>query len=445
MTNGHAERPAVRGRARTLAEIQFAASLEPCVHCGLADRIELELLERGESWMFAGACSACRRRRTFTFSVAGDPLDGHHGLRHLGDDRPSEIIRPGQFVAELDRCLLLIRAEPRGLTLLEWYASWRALDRALTCVIELRKFVPAGQTQLRADTLTPDDQRDQKARPERYTSAWLVEEHRFLSAVLARYRTDSARIDKLEAAAGLIKTPLGSIDAESLRSHDAWLRAGRRGAGRLDVVGYRSPQARLAGRAMNAARLSDVTLDGSKLDGIQLTDAELRNVSMLGASLVNAVLRNAQIVGGSLARAIGTLAVFDGASIDETDLQRAMLDRSSWAHATVIAAAFDDARFGNANLDDARFVGCTFRRTSFQPVSTRIAASTRAVFEDCDLRGASWTGRDLTGASFIRCKFAGTLGKPLGLQLITIEEPDLSLEGDGSYIGTADDILERWR
>jgi uncharacterized protein YjbI with pentapeptide repeats len=434
----------VTGRARTLAEMHFAASLQPCPHCGSKDAVELALVARGESWTFGGACPSCTRRRTFTFSIHGDPLLGRHAVRHLGDERPSEVIRPGQFIAELDHLLPLIRSDPRVLSARDWYASRRALIRALTCVIELCKFVPGGEAHIPADRLTVDEQRDQKARPERYASAWIAAQQRGLTMILGRYLADTPRIDQIEQAAGLFKPPVGAIDSESLRAHAAWLRAGRSGPGRLDVVGYRSPHVRLAGSSLVGARLSDVTLDRLNLGGIHLEDAELRDVSMLGASLVNAVFRNARLDRAFLVRANMTLAVFDNASLHETDLQHAELDRSSWRGMTATEGRFDDARFGNANLDGSRFVRSTFCRADFRPRSARITASTRAVFEDCDLRGTSWHGRDLTGASFVRCSFAGTLGKPLGCELVTIVDPDLSFEGDGSFIGTADDILEGW-
>jgi uncharacterized protein YjbI with pentapeptide repeats len=209
-------------------------------------------------------------------------------------------------------------------------------------------------------------------------------------------------------------------------------------------VRYRGSHAHLTGRSLIAARLCDVVLDRSDLDGIQLEDAVMEDVSMQQASLLNAVIRNARVVGGSFAGSAMNLCVFDGASLSETDLRSAQFDRSSWMGTKAIATMFDDARFGNANLDGGRFIGCTFRRADFRPRVSQIPAATRAIFEDCDLRSTQWDGRDVAGAVFIRCRFAGVIGKPLGTRFVTIVDPDLSFDGNGSFIGTADDVLDDW-
>ncbi len=68
-----------------------------------------------------------------------------------------------------------------------------------------------------------------------------------------------------------------------------------------------------------------------------------------------------------------------------------------------------------------------------------------ARFIDCDLRNTRWDGRDLAGATFVRCKVDGISGKPRSLADMVIEMPDLSTDADGTDIGTADDVVEMRR
>ena len=92
-----------------------------------------------------------------------------------------------------------------------------------------------------------------------------------------------------------------------------------------------------------------------------------------------------------------------------------------------------------------KFSGCTFRKADFRLITQGIKCTTRgAVFEDCDLRLTRWDGRDLTGATFIRCKLAGITGVPAAVANVRIEDPDLSVDGDGSDIGDASDVLAIW-
>jgi uncharacterized protein YjbI with pentapeptide repeats len=177
-----------------------------------------------------------------------------------------------------------------------------------------------------------------------------------------------------------------------------------------------------------------------------MMDAELLDVSAREANCTSIRLKGAQITGGTFWRAQLALAAFDTAAIDETTFEEANLDRSTWAGATATAASFDNVVFGNAWLDGGRFRGCTFRKADLRLLTEGIKCTTRgAVFEDCDLRFTRWDGRDLSGASFIRCKLSGATGKASSLANVHIERCDLSPDGDGSDIADADDVLALWQ
>ncbi|MBA3500684.1 MAG: pentapeptide repeat-containing protein [Myxococcota bacterium] len=431
-----AEKP----RARSGTEMLFAASLIPCPACKAMEPAKLDLIGSGTSWSVSGTCPRCNSRRSHAWETVGNPLKATVLPRQLGDKRPSEIIRVGQFVGELDRLLPQLRPSPAELQPLEWRTSLSAIERAITCLLELKKFVPIADARL-----TDAERQDRRARPERFEGAWLDGELARVLALRDKYTKDAPRIWALEAPAEA-PAARGAIDREALTAHAAWVRAGRKGRGRLDVTGYSAKGLRYGGADFTGAHLERVIFDGALLDAAQMVDVELVDVSAREAVCTSIKLSGARITGGTFYRAQLALAVLDTAVIDETSFEGANFDRSTWAAATATAASFDGAVFGNAWLDAGQFRGCTFRKADFHRLAAGIKCTTRgAVFEDCDLRFTRWEGRNLDGATFIRCKLAGITGKAASLANVRIEAPDLSPEGDGSDIADADDVLAFWQ
>ncbi|HZI11441.1 MAG TPA: pentapeptide repeat-containing protein [Myxococcus sp.] len=433
-----------RPRARTTTEMQFAASLEPCAHCASTEAAKLDLVGGGESWTLAGPCPSCKKARSHTWLTEGNPLHGTCPARQLGDAQPSRIIRVGQFMAELDRRLPRVHEQPESLGHEEWRASLAAMDRAITCLHELLKFVPAGRNSIPDTGLTEDELRDRAARRERYTQAWQRGELDRLMALHNRYAADAPRIWELERLARPALTPArGAINRDTLRAHEAWVRGRQQGAERLDCVGYNARGVGLGGVLFTGARLERVILDHANLGGAHMQRCELRDVSLRESNAVSLQLNDATLIGGAFERSALGLAVLNGAKIEGTSFAESNLDRTTWAGATVSGASFERVLFGNAWIDGARFRSCGFQGADFRPRTDlpRKPATSGAIFEDCDLRGTKWEGRDLTNATFIRCRFAGASGMPAAVATVIIQEPDLSAEGDGSRIGTAKDVL----
>src|SRR5512139_1330635 len=212
-------------KARSGAEMLFAASLEPCPYCKTMEPAKLDLVGGGTSWTVTGPCPRCNSIRTYAWQTEGNPLEAKVLLRQLGDERPSAIIRVSQFMAELDRVLPYLR-EPAQLQPIEWRASLSAIERALTCLYELLKFVPQGMQIIPDTKLTEAERQDRTSRKERYQRAWLQAELDRVVALRERYTKDAPRIWQLEAPAQPPASK-GALDRESLMAHAAWVRAGR--------------------------------------------------------------------------------------------------------------------------------------------------------------------------------------------------------------------------
>jgi hypothetical protein len=182
-------------RARSGTEMLFAASLVPCPACKTMEPAKLDLVGSGTSWSVSGTCPRCNSRRSHAWETEGNPLKAKVLPRQLGDQRPSQIIRVGQFVGELDRLLPQLRPSPEQLQPLEW-RSLAAIERALTCLLELKKFVPIHDA-----SLTDAERQDRRARPERFEGTWLDGELARVLALREQYTTDAPRIWALEAPA----------------------------------------------------------------------------------------------------------------------------------------------------------------------------------------------------------------------------------------------------
>lgn len=434
-----------RPKARSATEMLFAASLDPCPSCKTMEPPKLELFGAGTSWSVRGSCPRCETKREYGWETEGNPNQAAVQPRQLGDARPSAIIPVGRFIAELDRILPFVREQPGKLQPIEWRASLAAVDRAITCLYELLKFVPQGMQIIPDTKLGEAERKDRSARRERFQRAWMQGELDRLLGIAKRYATDAPRVWKLEESAQPAPAK-GAVDRDALMAHEKWVRAGRKGPGRLEAVGYDARGLRFGGVLFQGARLERVNFERALLDAARMMDCELVDITANDAICTSLNLTRATLNGGSFLRANLDLAVFDEAAIDETTFDDAHIDRSQWIGARVTAASFDRAIFGNTRFDGGRFTGCTFRKADMRLLERGIKCTTaNAVFEDCDLRFTRWDDRDVTGATFIRCKFHGVTGKPFGVGKVHVEDPDLSVDGDGSDIGDVDDVLALWR
>ena len=385
------------GRARTTAEMDYFVSLEVCPKCRQPiDPASLEIYGGGDAWTLSGPCKHCDETLGFPFKTRGNPIEGPHAYGSLGNGT-SEIIPPRAFAAEIERLLPLTRFEPSTLGLDEWRANNDIITRVELSVTELAKFLPDGAYAIPG--------------AEGYTSAWI-------SSVRDRYRTlteavvaDKPRINKLAAEAD-VKRPKGIdwIEREPLQAHEQWVERGKKGKGRLVLVDAKHEGMNIGrGVELSGAQFFDVDLPDVYLVDVKLIGAELTNARFVRGRLYGAELNGAKIKGGSFKGADLKTAELVGTTLEGTDCSETELDHSEWKGATAVGVRFERAVFGEANLDKATFRGCDFRNADF---SAEDPASTKARFENCDLRDSKWDGRDLSGAVFSGCKLAGISGKP---------------------------------
>jgi len=349
--------------ARSVREMQFVASLEPCA-CGAATGA-LDVLGGAMAWSLVGDCEQCGAPRAFAFRTEGTPYEAVVPRRELGDARSSRVISPEQFLGELERQRPKIGDAPQDLQPEAWRLSAAAVDRSLTCLLELLKFSPAELEaaiklgELGAATARLEAQRDA------------------LLTLAARYTEDAPRIRKLDEEQGEPYVPMlrEELDGDRLREHAAWLARGELGEGRISLVDLDASE----------VKLPFIELSRVRLERVRLNEADLSSSKLVGAELIDVVLDAAE------------------------------LGYSDWSNARVSGARFAGANLFGARLDGAVFKRCDFRGADLSrgcgvegmfAAAQALASNTGLRFEDCDLRETRWEGRDLSTVAFIGCRFS---------------------------------------
>jgi hypothetical protein len=190
----------VEGEPRSVAEMVFVVGLHPCEGCQGRDVASLELHELGSELVLTGPCPRCRTPREVRFRPQRDPRTRPRPPRlELGGPEPSQVIRPVQLVADLDRLGPAVDWKPELLAPAVWRSNGRIMDRAARCLIELLKFIPADADAIPDAALDDAGRADRRARPERYDRGWLTAERDRYLALIDRSVAQAARIWSLDA------------------------------------------------------------------------------------------------------------------------------------------------------------------------------------------------------------------------------------------------------
>ena len=400
-------------RARTYVEMRFAAQLEPCPTCGTTVAGEFEIRRGADSVWCSWKCPQCGTLRTLEFGIGSKPDLAPPAVRFELGPGASELISPQAFLDELTKMAARIPADPATLAGTAWDAAFDAAIRATTCATELLKMLPAGSDRIVG---TSDV---------RLTRSWLERERDRLRAAVDGFVADRER---RKANAVEPPPPTGTIDRAALEAHEAWLRRGGTGDGRIVSRNLHSAGVRYGSIVITSADIADsdftdAYLELARLDKTVLTRCTFERADLAGSSVAEAV-----ITGGNWKRARLAALLLMGARVTETDFSHSDLERSLWTDARVSGAIFDGARFGNGRFDRAVFERCRFRDASFAKLlDTPEPTSTDAQFIDCDFSGTDWTARNLKNTTFVRCTFKGARGKPVATDGLTVRDCDVEL------------------
>jgi uncharacterized protein YjbI with pentapeptide repeats len=420
--------------AQTLVEIDFALSLLPCSECGAYERDDAKYgswgdpnTDTAQNSLYTSYCTCpgCEELRRLVSWTVNDPRQDVAGFGPL----PSQLIEPWQFMHEADRLLAIISSKPSELTWREVKSHYADLFRATQCSGELRKFVVEGSETLAEGEYTEAGHAHRAAHIERYQSSSVIALHEHLAALKALYLEEKTRIHAEQLAeCGLPKVPVGNLDRDSISAHQSWLLT-KSGEGRLHLENQAVQNQRLHGSQFSSSQWLNIDLIGNSLSSARFDGGDLKNVRVTTSTLESTHFPRAKLTSCTFTDSLLNLLDVVGASIEECEFSNCELFYSNFTSAKVVRSNFKKCDFHDSTLNQSHFVACSFAGNYMgaTPKCPDLATTVNARFEDCDFRGTGWRGRDLSGATFIRCKFAGSRGVPRAHSGLSLRDCDVTL------------------
>ena len=238
-------------------------------------------------------------------------------------------------------------------------------------------------------------------------------------------------------------------------AHEAWLKRGRAGEGRLDLDGVDlsggHDDRALRGVDFKAARFIRCNLKESVIAYGTLDEAELVDCDGSLARFVHGRFERARLIGCRFVGADFRRAWWVDATIERCDLSEAWLVETPIVGSVLTGCDLRGAHVGDSQVDRCRFVGSDLRGADL-----RLGSFESTRFEGCDLRGARMDDRRLTATVFVACKLHGITGQPASVARLpwapptvvrrnnapippacSIEACDFSEAGDGSDLRSA--------
>ncbi len=422
--------------AQSISEMEFALSLVPCGTCGTYEINMRKYNSTGRpsrnpaelsSFNVACHCPKCGQRRQLISWTVHDP-EVDFDLFHVTSHGPSNIIEPWQFMAELDRLNAEIPRDPTTLTYDQFVAVELLLLRALTCATELKKFAVGVQSEIAATEYTERGRAYRLTHRKRYLATVCSAPLQNLAAVREAYKADAPRINaEYLAAHGSPKVSVGELNFTTIRAHEEWLKRGRQGEGRIILKHQKVLDAKLP--PMEWAELEDVTFRKTNaycrtMIGISMTDVTFDLSYIQAVNLTGAVLRNVVVRDSNANVVYFNEAKMTGCRFEDTELAI-----TRWKHAAVEKSTFVRCMFTDARFADATFRHCDFQGNFMGTGAYAEQATTAgARFEACDFSRTGWKGRDLSGATFVRCKFAGSGGSPRAHANLVLQDCDMNVD-----------------
>lgn len=419
--------PRVEERPRSVEEVQFAAGMRPCPTCGYAESFDWQNQREGARWIASARCPRCQAGLRFEMS-SPDDLDAYRPASlDLGGFGASEVIGPEVFHAEIDRCAALVSMRGAEIDDTVRNRTSDAIRRVRICLNELAKFLPPDALAIPDVALRSQDARaDRRARPERYTRAWI-------EAELLHWRDAADRVRPPAPPAPIVR---GGKARQTLGVRHPWLRVARLTAAGLEIADVDASGTRLDGEDLAGALLTRVTLVDAILDGTDLTHAVLRACNLSRASLSSTVVTATTLENCVLRESRGPRVELRDATLRECNLDDAKLEHSRWQNARVRGTSLRNVTLQGSILDRAQFVDCDLRGANLASIG-----AVEATFERCDLRNVDFTHAGLNRVTFRDCKMHHAHGKPAEIVNLVVERADFSPDANGTDVGGILDLL----
>lgn len=148
--------------------------------------------------------------------------------------------------------------------------------------------------------------------------------------------------------------------------------------------------------------LDDADLD--EVDSLEGEHGQLRDFRYANASLRELSLSGTQLMDGRIADLTTQRARLDDLSLHSVEFSDCDLSGLRWVDSKLSRVTFTNCRmlgalWENVTFDDVAFERCKLDYAAF----TRLRTVGSAIFADCSLREARFSGSDLSGVAFNEC------------------------------------------
>lgn len=415
-------------------ELLFALTIEPCGHCGafLPDHregVEFEILYQPKGLRVWASCVGCGRLRSLQARAAAEQWT------HAKDDNltvlgPSMILQPHLLLQAYDRTYPQIWREPSAAPFDERGGQNRLVSRARICTKELCKFLPEGGSEIPEHAIYEEGRAYHAAHRERYTRAYLEGLRAEMDAIHARYVADQPRYEaEYLAKYGPPKESRGDVNLDHVRAHLDWVQRGRTGPGQVDVFYKSIYRYNLIGADIIAGKFQEVEFERCGMVDAMFDESTLTACTVKGCNARGAKFKQCHLDDCSFQDTWLDLSYFTGAVLQRCVFKNTPLTLSTWSQAVMTSCTLSRLQLSHSVWDGAVVKQCDFSRSRLGLAEEygHLPASMRgARFEDCDFRWTGWYGRDLSGVTFVRCRFEGARGAPSGHEGLVLEDCDLS-------------------
>lgn len=409
------------------AELLYLFEMVPCQRCGTRSSGTFDdwIRENGDPRLttYIEKCKSCGCLRHVKGWVRnGHPSAPRYTVTLAG---PSQVIEPREFLDEITRVSPVLDLDPAKLSVEEWIMRERESTHGLTCANELVKFLIESENSIPNRLLTPEGLADKKGRPEQYTRAYVTEMQKAFLAMDVAFKADAKRFgveyEKVYPPA------MGELSRDTLMAQDQWWRSGRVGPPPLTLKHQKFQK--LRDRGFAGCDLDDIVFDHCFAAYVNFKEAKLKDVKFLTCNVQSSMIERANLEGVIVEDSWLHRLDSDGARVN-----RSRFVRTSFALASLDSSLWEDVAFEQCDFLATGFVGTTLRRCTFTPGTYMgineewklLGKTNGAIFEDCDLREVKLHGRDLSGATFTRCKLAGATGAPRAAEGLVLQDCDLS-------------------
>ncbi len=227
------------------------------------------------------------------------------------------------------------------------------------------------------------------------------------------------------------------LSVSAVAQHKAWLVAQSATSQRLVV----------SNKQYEGTDYQTWELNGVRIEDCQFRKSDFRYAMLQEAEIVRSQFHNTLFLGSRMQRSSWVdlyvedcnfnLARLNSVTAQGCKFADTQFFRAQWLDAKVSKMDFIRCSLHDSTWNNAIVANSDFRGTHLGATKgfSELATTAGATFVDCDLRNTTWRGRDLAGATFIRCKFMksddeiySAVGAPRDTNGLTIKDCDVSKE-----------------